>query len=436
MIQFPPGEKRQAASQALVILAVASFMGVAVFYFSQQREELARIVGGWSDAADKKSDEAAAVPSASSAPLDYDPAMVVGGQTLYEDSARKPASPDEIVGVLAKGSTEAARLVVPLYGPGVPAYSIPEAGLSNPPVVSPQMQGAGGPAEQGSRVSDFAAYAPSVDMPKMTQNPPPLPPGRRRAPLKESEVSRQDKQDLRTAISEDTDASQSMASGYLSSKSVEDSRGRHEVNAAKSGNVFDGSAGVGGRIKSVFDLSSLGDPDQLVVSPPGTEDAGGIAAACAAARASDGHQVLLLGDEMGRTARGLNALSSPGCCDYLALQRWNESLRALSQQCSAFNNAAARLAVACKTPYYPADCGAFPAPRERSSVRTCLAPLSLGLALLAGGALLPMLGPAYVVLGGGLAGGALLGGLPGLLLCALGIAGALLLQGSSEKSRI
>lgn len=429
----------QTAKMALSLLALAGAMFAAVFYFSQQREEPLRLVGsgdGWSDAAEKKPEPAAEPQPETGTVVDYDPGMVVGGQTLYEDSAAKAVSPEEIIGSLPKGSTEAARLGVPLYSPRDRSYAIPEAGLSNPPVVAQQMAGAGRQAEQDGRMADFAAYASDVDVPKMELLQPGVPQRRRPVAQPEAPVSRQDKQDLNAALSDQTEASHSLASGFLSSKSVEGSRGRHELNSRKSGSVFDGSESVDGRVKAVFDLSSFGEAERLVVSPAGSAEAGAVAAGCAAARASDGKQMMLLGDEMGRLARLLNSAGAPGCCDYFAQARWNESLRTLEQQCAAFNNAGQRLAVACKTDYFPADCAAFPAPVKRAEAASCLMLLSAGLALLAGGALLPMLGAAYVVLGGGLAGGALLGGVPGLLLCAFAAVGALLLHGSSERSRI
>ncbi|HOX23569.1 MAG TPA: hypothetical protein PLL10_08900, partial [Elusimicrobiales bacterium] len=380
----------------------------------------------WLAVADKKQEPApASEPPGSSAVLDYNPALVPGGPTLYEDSA-KPAAPGDIVGIVPKKSREAARLPAPLFEKGAPkTASLPEAGLSNPPVAVPQLEGAGVLPERNNRAEDFAAYAPTVDMPNMGMDPKYLR-GSRRVAAAPSRPN--DKQDLTSALSDETQASQSLASGYLSAQ-PENTAGGEERKAFKAGGLFDGSASVDGHIKSVFDISAAGE--QPVVSPAGVqaqEDP-----ACVLARESEGKQMLLAGDQMSRLAESLGAGRKSGCCDYVLLDKRNNVMSQLALRCVAYNNAAVRQAVACRGQYFPIDCGVF-APEERQAKPLrCMGILAIGLLLLLAGAALPVLGPAYVILGGALSGGAILGNLPGLVLCVAGVVLAGRYIGSSGK---
>lgn len=414
---------------AIFYLAVFLLLGGAgAVYYSLRSEDQPRRIGEgetWLADKDKKNPAAeTAAPAQATESLDYDPALVVGGPTLYEDSAQKPSSPREIIGILAKDSKEAAKLAAPLHEPGAPATAtVPEAVLPVTPITPEQLASAKNAAGKDSRAEDFAAYSPDIEIPMMTLHPGPPKPQANPAAL-----SRMDSQDLHSDLSDDTQAAHSLASGYLSAKMVEQESPRGENGASLSGVMFDGTGYVPGNIKAVFDMSSMGPIEDMIVTT--WNDGGASGTVCNDAKDKEGRVMLALGREMGVLGKLMRMAGKPGCCQYSELESWNRSMLRMSQLCDGFNAASSRVAIACASPHQPADCSAYRAKPLRADPLRCLALFALGLALLLGGAVSPSLGPSYVVFGAAFSGGALLGGLPGLLLCAAGVLLALALQGS------
>ncbi|NLO92184.1 MAG: hypothetical protein GX410_09385 [Elusimicrobia bacterium] len=395
-------------------------------------EEVARKVGegeSWIGESDKKSASSAnPVSEQATETLDYDPALVVGGPTLYEDSAVKPASPREIVGILPKDSREAANLAAPLHEPGAPADAkVPEAELPVTPITPEQLSMAKNAAGKDTRAEDFAAYATDIEIPMLTYPGPPKP---RPNPAALSKI---DSQDLHDALTDDQQAAGSLAAGFLSAKMVEQEAPKGERGSALSGAMFDGTGAIPGNIKAVFDMSSVGVEDDIIVNT--WSNGGDSGTACNDVKEKAGREMLALGHEMGTLGQALRETGAPGCCQYSAIDSWSRSMLRMSQLCDGFNSALSRVSIACGSPYQPYDCSKYRPQQLRAVPARCLALFIAGITILIGGALFASLGPAYVVFGSAVASGALLGGAPGLLLCVAGVLSALTLHGPAAVER-